>query len=105
MTYNICQHRWLEPYTSLPTMADLAIIALFLAFNVPGHLPSHGIHGPDIPARPLGMQGKFDPAISSPEFPDLPVPHKLRDTSPHNVMGVQTGSRYLQLKEKKAPHC
>lgn len=58
-----------------------------LASNVPGRLPPYGIHGPDIPARPLGMQGRFDPIISGPEFTDLPVASKLRDTSPHNVVG------------------
>lgn len=58
-----------------------------LASNVPGRFPPYGIHGPDIPARPLGMQGRFDPVISGPEFTELPVPSKLRDTSPHNVMG------------------
>ncbi|XP_055829125.1 flowering time control protein FPA [Solanum dulcamara] len=58
-----------------------------LASNVPGRLPPYGIHGPDIPARPLGMQGRFEPVISGPEFTDLPVASKLQDTSPHNVMG------------------
>lgn len=58
-----------------------------LASNVPARLPPYGIHGPDIPVKPLGMQGRFDPVISGPEFTDLPVASKLRDTSPHNVMG------------------
>ncbi|XP_009787474.1 flowering time control protein FPA isoform X1 [Nicotiana sylvestris] len=58
-----------------------------LASNVPGHLPPYGIHGPDIPARPLSMQGRFDHVISGPEFTDSPVLRKLRDTSPHTVIG------------------
>ncbi|KAM3375792.1 flowering time control protein FPA isoform X1 [Capsicum galapagoense] len=57
-----------------------------LASSVPARLPPYGIPGPDIPTRPSGMQGRFD-GISVPEFTELPVPSKLRDTSPHNVMG------------------
>ncbi|XP_059298912.1 flowering time control protein FPA [Lycium ferocissimum] len=51
-----------------------------------GRLPPYGNHGPDVPARPLGMQGRFDPVISGPELSDLPLPHKLRDASPHDMM-------------------
>lgn len=50
----------------------------------PGALPPSGTHGPNVPMRPLGPHGRFDPLLSGPELNDL---HNYPDGNSKNPMG------------------
>ena len=55
--------------------------------NFSGPPPPGGIIGPNMPMRPLGPQGRFEPLVSGPELNDLATHPNYQEGNSKNLMG------------------